>query len=488
MPKIRIDTRTPAILKHAVDNLKIFAEGGRAPRTQNFGAAVAILMLRASPRTTRSDLTPLIFTPDAGPTLSTNDLQRKVCDGIFEKQEDFVPPDAEGPIYKPFTGSFKALSSSKHNNWRNSFDLQVGLGCDAPYSDAFLKSRVFLAEERFDCEYRVEATGRCRSPAGLTGRERTCFNPNKRDIPPGPESDAKKTAKLLTRGRDSIGNDGYWIIEPTEQVLLDLLGDPSYRVPLYPFMAGVYSGSVLLRPFGTRVDRDRFQADIKLDDIQFTSIFNPDPSSAQNSAFLSQIGITKTRATAPSVTFERKKTNGRSISTATPTIVSRLSEKTAFRPGRNVGEFKANAEASADPAQRLLLLEKATRGHARALDALASILSRAGYEPYEQIGGFDLLVETGSMGHLFEIKTWRPENLKEQIRIGVAQLYEYRWRNRSKLPKETRLYLLLDRRPPINEIAWIWQFLYEDRVIVPCWIENGRLTTLDVYAEALSWV
>ena len=152
--------------------------------------------------------------------------------------------------------------------------------------------------------------------------------------------------------------------------------------------------------------------------------------------------------------------------------------------------FQSVAATSADPAQRLRLLEKAVHGHAIALNALAGILSSKGLHPEEQLSGFDLAVRRTTVSHLFEVKTWRPENLASQIRTGISQLYEYRWRNRNDLATSCHLFLVFDRSP-VQEFAnapWLKEYLITDRKIMPCWLAGGQLHTfpdLQATLEAL---
>jgi hypothetical protein len=490
MAEIKIDTTSRDHFTRGVELLAQFASAGGVLRTQNFSVAIAVLAFRAVPGPNQGALAPVLHLPGQGSLISTHDLQRGVCDAMYEKAPTFVPRGAEGPIYKPFTQSFKAFSSGKHNNWRNSFDLQAGLACDAPYSDQFLRSEYYLAEERFDCVYRDAATGYCSSPSGLTQRTRTCFNPNKRSRPPGPESTAKNTAKMLTRGFGDDGKEGYWVIEPTEAVLSDLLGDPQQRVPLYPFIACVYGGSVHLRHVGRYASRHHLRSDLKLDDVRFVTLFDPDTESLYNQSFLRDVRshATRGRRSTSDVTGQQSPITGRASRTSRePRRAPDLRAGVAFRPGRDVAAFIATAEVAADPAVRTRLLEQATRGHVRALDALGNEALSLGFAPRAQLGGYDLYVETQSIGHLFEVKTWRQENLRQQVRTAVAQLYEYRWRNRLALADVTRLYLVLDRHPPMGESEWIWDFLYADRGVTPCWIEGGKLNTFPRYAAALPW-
>jgi hypothetical protein len=451
-----------------------------APRIlgPNFGVAIAVLIHRGAVPA-RGDASPpkRVFHPDSGPPISTGDLQVAVCDATFEKGEAFLPGDAKGPIYKPFTDHFK-LRSPGANNWRNSFDLQAGLGCDAPYTADFLCSPTYLSEPRYDCPFRDPATGHCASPAGPPGTP-TCFNPNKRDVPPGPETRAQHRPKLLSRGTE--GSPGYWYVEPTVDVLTDLLAAPDRRVPLYPWIAAMYGGSAYFNRWGDELSRSRFEADLQLGTERFLTLFDPDPRSPLNARLLAgaggpggaQDGIDSVERQPDAIEgSEPPESAERPLSTPVP-----------FR-SRNVSSLISQAGARSDPARRARLLERARKGHQRALEELASALSdRGDLELTEQLDGYDLLARSELTGHLFEVKTWTPANLAEQIRRGWAQLREYRYRNRRDLPGEVRLYLVLDRPPP--SASWAWRFLVDDCEVTPAWMEGGALETLPQLADRL---
>lgn len=454
-PEFRTDD--PRLFRRAVDLLQ-----SHAPNllTQNFSVAVAVLMHRNFSASRRAGPPVRVHTPDSGPAISTLDLQT-LCDGVYEKEVTFLPRGAEGPIYKPFTDSFKSRSP-RTNNWRNSFDLQNGIGCDAPYDDEFLRNDAYLADQRVYCPFRDARTGECGSPSGRAGESRTCFNPNKKGLPPGPESRAKQPPKVLTRG-----DAGYWYVEPTPAVLTDLVWDPTNRVPAFPFAVALYGGSAYFAAWGSRASVERLQRDLIVDDIGFAAMFDTDAANPLNASILSAAsGATGTVITSV---------------TRAPTPIGRRPRGTPFSR-RDPREFRARAAAEPDPNVRLRLLEKASWAHAAALERLATALAHL--RPVEMLGGYDLYAETREGGHLFEVKSWRPENFVSQVRHGVAQLYEYRWRYRESLAADVTLYLVFDRDP--NQAgSWLWEFLVEDRGIIPIWIERGELRTFPGLRERL---
>lgn len=74
---------------------------------------------------------------------------------------------------------------------------------------------------------------------------------------------------------------------------------------------------------------------------------------------------------------------------------------------------------------------------------------------------------------LFEMKSGG-ESLLDQIRKGLSQLYEYRYRYRSLIEADDlELCLVLPENP--LDLPWIIDYLCEDRQIAVCWFEDGQL-------------
>jgi hypothetical protein len=398
--------------------------------------------------------------PGSGDPISTHDIQA-LCNSTYAKHEDFLPAGADGPVYKPFTDSFK---STKRNNWRNSFDLQRGIGCDAPFSAEYLQSPLYLREPRFYCVFRDSGTGRCSSPAGLAEGSKTCFNPAKRRArAAGPESRARPAPKLLSR-TDGPDGPSYWCVEPTTEALFDLLGPPERRAPLYPFIVALYGGSPYFGQWSGEISRSRFEADIRLSAEHLATLFDPDPDAELNSRVLAPPGP------------KRPTKGGPPRRPSAPAKRPSLSKPVRYRE-RSEAELVERSASESDPVQRLRLLEKSRRGHKRALDALAAYLGeRDELTLDEQLDGFDLVARAGNAAMMFEVKTWTPANFTSQVRGGWAQLHEYRYRNREWLPADVKLYLVFDRRPPAE--SWVWDFLIDDRGVIPAWIEDGGLSTV----------
>lgn len=464
------DVQDTVAFRDAVAALDEFRRAGRPQiLTQNFGVAVAVLLHRAVAGAAGGER--VLTGPGGGPPTTTPDLER-ICDRTWHKDDPFRPAGVEGPIFKPFTTSFKDPSG---NNWRNSFDLQGGLGCDAPYDDDFLRREDYLGEPRFDCAFREPLTGHCLSPAGLSDRDRTCFNPAKHSAAapaPGPGSRAQHRPKLLTRGYDADGAPGYWYVEPTVDVLADLLGRSRQRVPLLPFLVALYAGSPYWSARGHEISRERLEADLVIGPERFLTLFDPDPEARHNLALAARAR-----------TARRRRRPGPERPAPPPPAPDGgpLSDPVPFRP-RDPADLVSRAGAEIDPERRHRLLQRANAGHRRTLNALAGQLAAAGYGLDEQLDGYDLRA-AGDGDHLFEVKTWTPANLAKQVRTGWAQLYEYRDRNEAGLRPPVALYLVLDRVPPAD--LWMWPWLADRLGVLPCWLADGRVTTFPEYAGRL---
>lgn len=459
--QIQLDAADVDLFHAAVKELTAF---GSRPVANNFAVAIAVLLHRTG---SGVPVPNVIAQPGQGiDPVSTRSLQIDICDRTWEKDSRFLPEGAEGPIYKPFGLNFKGRSPDP-NNWRNSFDPQTGLGCNAPYVDPYLASPDYLSEPRFDCTFREVATGYCTAVEGKP----TCFNPNKRSIPPMPgDTEAPQRPKLLQRVHDGPGN-GFWYLEPTVDVLSQLLATPSARVPLYPFAAALYCGSSYWQSFGNEITEARLAADLALGDERFFALFDPDPRSTSNARFLDRLKPRVEQIGPADYIPIEAGFSAKALSTPTP-YLDRSADSITVRAGR-----------IADPQKRADLLERATQGHRRTLNDLAIDLREKGFTVDEQFDGYDLrALRDDAHTHLFEVKTWTPSNLPKQVRHGWAQLYEYAFRNGFK-SESLSMYLVLDRMPPTD--YWAWEWLAEGLDVLPCWMQERRLTTFDALLERL---
>ena len=471
----------------AKEALAAFKISNRSFKTQNFAVAIAIMLNRGRAQNGQSGLRGWL----QGESITSHDLQHDICDSVWSKEES-LRPDPAFYVYKPFTRNFYA-GSAHANIWRNSFDLQDGLGCDAPLTRDYLASDDFIAEHRVDCEFRHGSTGACQSPYGRTTKgPRTCFNPDKSSkTVPGPESARPNTPKFLKRVHVEAGG-AFRYVEPTSASLLQLLGPQMRRVPGAAFASALYTGSQL-GPLVSGESMTRLQEDLQLSREHFLMLFDTNETSSS--------GGWGEYASSPSA--ERDLGRPSDVQLADPAVDlvpearydlvvehdnsgGPLSAPTPFRV-RAPEDIQVAAGRVNDPEKRAALMAKASQGHQRTLNALASQLEGLAFELTEQPDGFDLYARHEVRGsHIFEIKTWTVANLAKQVRSGWAQLYEYRYRNASVLEADVTLLLVLDRTPPAG--GWAWSWLVDGLNVTPCWMQEGRLATFERFRSRIAFL
>ncbi|MBI2682886.1 MAG: hypothetical protein HYX26_06670 [Acidobacteriales bacterium] len=140
-------------------------------------------------------------------------------------------------------------------------------------------------------------------------------------------------------------------------------------------------------------------------------------------------------------------------------------------PGPNIDPPRRTQIA--DPEQTRIKRERRNLAHKELLDRTDELLRAIGAVPQEN-SHIDLFAQVPDDGSfLFEIKSGG-ENLLAQIRKGLSQLYEYRFRYRQQLPNDVALCLVLPERP--TAIPWAEEYLSVDRGICVFWFdEHGAL-------------
>ncbi len=138
----------------------------------------------------------------------------------------------------------------------------------------------------------------------------------------------------------------------------------------------------------------------------------------------------------------------------------------------------------ADPELTHVKLQRRNLAHKELIDKMDAWLRRLGAIPTENdhIDLFAKIPEDGSF--IFEMKSGG-ESLLEQIRKGLSQLYEYRYRYRDEInDPEISLCLVLPERPTI---PWVTDYLCKDREINICWFEGDNdLAWPDLCAEHMA--
>jgi hypothetical protein len=129
----------------------------------------------------------------------------------------------------------------------------------------------------------------------------------------------------------------------------------------------------------------------------------------------------------------------------------------------------------ADPEITRIKRQRRNLAHKEMVNIMDLWLRQLGALPKEN-DHIDLYAKIPNDGSfIFEMKSGG-ENLFQQIRKGLSQLYEYRYRYRSMIADDViSLCLVLPHNP--TSIPWIIDYLCNDRQINVCWFdENGNLT------------
>jgi hypothetical protein len=123
----------------------------------------------------------------------------------------------------------------------------------------------------------------------------------------------------------------------------------------------------------------------------------------------------------------------------------------------------------ADPETTRIKRQRRNLAHKLLIDKMCEHLSKIGAVPQDNphIDLYARVPDDGSF--LFEMKSGG-ENLLDQIRNGISQLYEYKFRYSKVIEKNTTLCLVVPRDP--KEIPWLHEYLSKDREICLCWFDD----------------
>ena len=119
----------------------------------------------------------------------------------------------------------------------------------------------------------------------------------------------------------------------------------------------------------------------------------------------------------------------------------------------------------------LVKKEKSSKAHIRITNLLATILRMQGCECQEVPRSIDLVytIDDGP-SYLFEVKSCNENNIARQIRMGISQLYEYRYFVLGT-KSATRLFLVTQRKPSDS----LCKYLEDDRNIGVIWLDKRSL-------------
>jgi hypothetical protein len=123
----------------------------------------------------------------------------------------------------------------------------------------------------------------------------------------------------------------------------------------------------------------------------------------------------------------------------------------------------------ADPEVTKIKRQRRNLAHKLLIDKMYDYLIELGATPMENphIDLFAKIPANGSF--IFEMKSGG-QNLLDQIRKGVSQLYEYRFRYNEMLGEDLYLCLVIKDEP--KEIPWLYEYLCIDREMCVCWFDE----------------
>lgn len=119
-----------------------------------------------------------------------------------------------------------------------------------------------------------------------------------------------------------------------------------------------------------------------------------------------------------------------------------------------------------DAAERAARLEKSHNSHKALLNKLADVLKANGYKTTDN-SQVDLFAAGQGAEWIFEVKSTHEGNMLAQVRHGISQLYEYRYRYR-QVSAKVELCLVLQSAPE-DGLGWLTDYLRKDRGIHVCW-------------------
>lgn len=191
-------------------------------------------------------------------------------------------------------------------------------------------------------------------------------------------------------------------------------------------------------------------------------------------------------------------TNDQALESATPLEPERVGEVAVVpQPVAEVYPFRDRAAEAlaaarpydrrremADPELTRIKMQRRNLAHKELIDKMDAWLRRLGANPQENdhIDLFARIPQDGSF--IFEMKSGG-ESILEQIRKGLSQLYEYRYRYRGVIGGDEISLCLVLPEPPAT--PWVADYLVNDRDINICWFEEGdRLACHALCAEGMA--
>lgn len=127
------------------------------------------------------------------------------------------------------------------------------------------------------------------------------------------------------------------------------------------------------------------------------------------------------------------------------------------------------------------LREQTVRNHQLLVKQMVGLIRLRGAVP-KCSKYIDLAAQLPEGNYFFEMKTFNQQNLVNQMRKGISQLYEYRYRY-SLVVQNPSLWLVLEQ--PIQD-GWYIDYLVRDRGINLCWKAGDSFDSPELCRMALS--
>jgi hypothetical protein len=109
-------------------------------------------------------------------------------------------------------------------------------------------------------------------------------------------------------------------------------------------------------------------------------------------------------------------------------------------------------------------MERANASHTMLTNLVAARIRAAGAIPrYNDL--VDLAARISDTSFIFEMKSTGDTNVRDQVRRGISQLYEYRYLQNAP---DAQLVLVIEQ-PLSKEFSWMSDYLVKDRGILLAW-------------------
>lgn len=142
----------------------------------------------------------------------------------------------------------------------------------------------------------------------------------------------------------------------------------------------------------------------------------------------------------------------------------------------NLGEYKTVDERASSAKREITIyrdqakLDRADNAHRQLVNLVADRVRRRGSLPRNNVY-IDLAARIDEGDYIFEMKSITEDNANGQVRMGISQLYEYRYLQ--NIPDANLVLVLENNLPP--SVRWMNDYLESDRNIMLVWDGNNRL-------------